>query len=101
MLKNKHQNLRIAFIGGGNMAFALGQGLIKEAVPSKQLLVIDPSANAQKKWLSNGISTQAKPTPALAQYDIWFFAVKPQQLYQVCQACKPYLQSNTLVEIGR
>src|SRR5690625_7621257 len=42
-------NLRIAFIGGGNMAQALGLGLIESELSPHNLLVIDPSAAAQQK----------------------------------------------------
>src|SRR5690625_2733417 len=54
-------NLRIAFIGGGNMAQALGLGLIESELSPHNLLVIDPSAAAQQKWHDAQVATAAAP----------------------------------------
>jgi pyrroline-5-carboxylate reductase len=53
-------NLKIAFIGGGNMAQALISGLADKLIPASQIHVVDVHAetlhNVEKKW---GVSTAA------------------------------------------
>ena len=89
--------VRVAFIGGGNMAQALGKGMLGQQCSAQQMLVIDPSESAQAAWQSFGVSTQAQPDGALSACNIWFLAVKPQLLADVVAQCRPYLQANTLV----
>lgn len=90
-------NLRIAFIGGGNMAQALGLGLIESELSPHNLLVIDPSAAAQQKWQAAQVATAAAPGADLAACQVWVLAVKPQLLEAVLASCRPFLQPNTLV----
>ena len=50
--------MKIAFIGGGNMATALIAGLVKELGAGAQMHVVDPNAQALEKLaLQFGAST--------------------------------------------
>ena len=52
--------MKIAFIGGGNMAAALIGGLIKRGVAPADLLAIDPNEDARKRNEQQfGVGTEA------------------------------------------
>lgn len=87
---------RIAFIGGGNMAQALGLGLIGEQLAADDVLVIDPSEQARATWSAAGVRTLEKADEQLGAYDLWVLAVKPQQLEAVMQQCRPFRGDHTL-----
>mgnify|MGYP001213372187 CR=1 FL=1 len=91
------QTLRVAFIGGGNMAQALGLGLVGKELNATDVLVIDPSPTAGKAWQDVGVSVQQSSTPLLSDYNVWIFAVKPQHLKEVVLSCRPYVRHDTLV----
>lgn len=96
MINEKH-TIKLAFIGGGNMASAISAGLIGRRCAAEDVLVIEPNLTTSQQWQQQGVKTTAKPIPQLAQQRIWVFAVKPQQMKEVVQQCLPYLQSDTLV----
>lgn len=87
----------IAFIGGGNMAGALIEGLLKRGVPAKQLHVIDVNGDTRAKWRERGLSVSSEPDEALQKHTVWMLAVKPQQLPEVVRQVKPYLLAQTVV----
>jgi len=65
--KDRLIKANITFIGGGNMAGALIQGLIANGVPGKQLRVAEP--NADRRWVLEdqyGIQTFANNRAAIA-----------------------------------
>src|SRR5699024_679659 len=93
---NTHTNL-VALNGGGNMAQALGLGLIGEQLRAEDIMVVDPNETARTPWKAAGTTVQDTVGADLADYNIWVFAVKPQQLKAVISSCRPYLRSNTLV----
>src|SRR5690625_2552800 len=95
--KNTASSPRIAFIGGGNMAQALGLGLIRDKISAANVVVVDPSPIARKPWEAVGVSVKPQVDQFLAEYDLWVFAVKPQQLKEVITSCRPFLQQNTLI----
>jgi pyrroline-5-carboxylate reductase len=90
--------MKIAFIGGGNMAAALIGGLIKRGVVPADLYAIDPNEDARKRNEQQfGIKTGAAADAALASYDAVVLAVKPQILKSVAEALAPHLQASQLV----
>lgn len=96
MINEKH-TIKLAFIGGGNMASAISAGLIGRRCAAEDVLVIEPNPTTSQQWQQQGVQTTTKPTPQLAQQRIWVFAVKPQQMKEVVQQCLPYLQPDTLI----
>ncbi len=75
------QDLRLAFIGGGNMARSLIGGLVQKGCDPKRISVADPSAEQR------ALITQRFPVTATADNraaaegaDLLVFAVKPQML---------------------
>jgi pyrroline-5-carboxylate reductase len=89
--------LTIAFIGGGNMASALGAGLIGKRCGAHDVHVIDPNPATRDTWLQQGCSVAAQADQHLANRRVWIFAVKPQAMKEAVQACQPYLSPETLV----
>jgi len=85
--------MKIAFVGGGNMASALVGGLVNNGTHSADVLVIDPN-DAARAFLSGrypGISTVPAAGAMLSQYDVIVLAVKPQAASAVCRQLAPLL----------
>jgi pyrroline-5-carboxylate reductase len=87
----------VAFIGGGNMANALISGLFSQGCPRDKVHVVEVADSLRTQWLDRGVSTCAAPNALLTAYQVWVFAVKPQQMKEVVLQCKPWMSSNTLV----
>lgn len=96
MINEKH-TIKIAFIGGGNMASAISAGLIGKRCAAQDVLVIDPNETVRERWQQQGTLTAATVNDSLTQQRIWVFAVKPQQMKAVVQQCAPFIQPDTLV----
>src|ERR1700728_496628 len=81
------ESARICFIGGGNMARALISGLMRQAVPARQIKVGEPSAEArtslQRQW---GIDASGDNAAAVRDATLVVLAVKPQDAGQVLRA---------------
>jgi len=87
----------IAFIGGGNMANALVSGLLNQGCPKESLLVIEVAETLRVQWSSRGVQTSAAPDGQLRPFQVWIFAVKPQQMKEVVLRCKPWMTPDTLI----
>lgn len=91
------KELTLAFIGGGNMATALGAGLIGKRCGAHDVHVVDVHAPTLERWAQQGTSTATQPDERLAAHRVWIFAVKPQMLKEAVESCRPYLREDTLV----
>lgn len=90
--------MKIAFIGGGNMAAALIGGLIKRGVAPADILAIDPNEDARKRSEQQfGIGTGAAADASLQSFDAVVLAVKPQIVKDVAAALAPHLSASQLV----
>ena len=75
----------IGFIGAGNMAYALINGLLNNGYDSKNIKVSDPNDELlQKREAELNITTFANNSSLVEACDIIVFAVKPQVLSEVC-----------------
>jgi len=92
---------RIAFVGGGNMAGALIEGLLKAGTAARDLLAVEINA-ARRAQLEQqfGIGTTAGADDGLRAYDVLVLAVKPQQMKEVCAALTPHIGRNLVVSIA-
>ena len=77
---------RIGLIGAGQMATALGRGFVRSgALAAGKLIAADPSPEARGRFAAEtggGLVTESN-LEAVAQADVLFLAVKPQQLGRV------------------
>lgn len=92
--------MKISFIGGGNMAYALISGLQKHAFIMKNIHVIELNHDkCQKLQETFGVQASADLANILL-CDVIVLAVKPQQLKAVATAVTPYLNKQCVISIA-
>lgn len=76
---------KLAFIGTGNMAFAIIQGLLRSGYHASQIIACNKSNIARREALQAvGISTHFANREAVEQAEVVVLAVKPQVMAEVC-----------------
>ena len=89
---------KIGFIGGGNMAASLLNGLIASGHDPKQLWVSDINAEALANLSAKlGINVTQNNQEVIDSSEVVVLAVKPQIMAQVAKEIAPYLQTRHLI----
>lgn len=79
------EHKKLAFIGIGNMAYAIIQGLLKSGYPANKIMACNKSNLARREELQGlGITTDFANRTAVEQADAIVLAVKPQMMAEVC-----------------
>jgi pyrroline-5-carboxylate reductase len=93
--------LKIAFIGGGNMAAALIGGLAGNLTAAANIHVVDISADAlQRLQQQFGVTTASAIDGKIASCDVLVLAVKPQQMKDVVAQLRPYIRAQLVLSIA-
>ncbi|WP_194724586.1 pyrroline-5-carboxylate reductase [Noviherbaspirillum malthae] len=94
-------NLKIGFIGGGNMATALIGGLAGKLTAGENIHVVDPNAEALDRLQQQfGVTTAGGIDAALAQSDVIVLSVKPQQMKDVVAQLRPHVSRQLILSIA-
>jgi pyrroline-5-carboxylate reductase len=90
---------RIGFIGAGQMAAALGQGLIKAGLASAEtIMAADPLPEARERFATaTGSSTTESNAQVVDGTDVIVLAVKPQQIAGVLEELRGKVGTDKLL----
>lgn len=91
---------KLAFIGAGNMASALINGLLTDGYPANDIIASDQLAEKRENLAGSGIHTTDDNPQAIADAEVVILAVKPQVLQAVCQEIKSAVEQSAPLVIS-
>ena len=95
------ENLKIGFIGGGNMAAALIGGMANKLVPGANIYVVDPNADKRAALHRQfGVTTAGQIDDGVLSCDAIVLAVKPDQIRPVALELAPRVSGQLILSIA-
>jgi pyrroline-5-carboxylate reductase len=92
--------MKIAFLGGGNMANALVGGLIARGFERGSISVIEVSPAARERIAAQGVRVSTAPDAGVAEADALVIAVKPQDLRAALASIASRVKEKLVVSIA-
>ena len=92
--------MKIAFLGGGNMANALVGGLIARGFERGSICGVEVSPAARERIAAHGVRGSTAPDGALGEADTLVLAVKPQDLHAALASLAAQARQKLVVSIA-
>ena len=93
--------MKVAFIGGGNMATAIIGGLLAKGFKAADIVVVEVNAQARAHLAASlGVNALEAPGAEMARMDAIVMAVKPQQMREAAVALRPQLKDAVAISIA-
>jgi pyrroline-5-carboxylate reductase len=99
ILKKVYRNMKIAFIGGGNMGEAILAALLGEKLCRPSDIAVSDIIEPRRLYLKKqyGISVTTDNKEAVKGRDVVILAVKPQNISEVLNELKGFLKTDQLI----
>jgi pyrroline-5-carboxylate reductase len=93
--------MKLAFIGGGNMASALIGGLIAKGQVASDIHVIEPYEAQRQQLLKNfDVTVFERVTVQAVDRDVIIMAIKPQHMHNAAVALAPLLNDQLVISVA-
>jgi pyrroline-5-carboxylate reductase len=92
--------MKLAFLGGGNMASALIGGLIAKGTPARSISVVDVSPAARERLGALGVRVGTAPDSAVQNADTLVIAVKPQDMRSALASIAGAVRGKLVVSVA-
>jgi pyrroline-5-carboxylate reductase len=94
-------NDRVSFVGGGNMAYAMIGGMLRQGFRAADICAVEIAAEAREKLATDWcVETYGEVATAVPGSTVVVLAVKPQQLRGVARQLQPLLTGQLVVSIA-
>ena len=92
-------NTHILFLGGGNMATAIIEGLLKQGTDAQHIHVLEINADSRARFAQQGINA-SETLPASFTPGITVLAVKPQQMKEALAPVAHAVSQSLIISIA-